>query len=215
MFVLLSRVLLWLLIAFIIVTLFQRFYPAGGFIGRLILVIFLVIIALSFVNPNEPAVASMWRVISFPLKPLGASILLLIFGAQRMKGGGLDKPGGYLIGWALAILLIASTPALAYFLVHSPVAMIQSPDIRLVSAVTSTSGNFLAVAPETGGISPVVSDTIVPYQYLLQTPTPQAIPRRGLRLEDFVPNAQTLSITTTAWESYLNEIYIFLHSGRR
>ena len=69
MFLLLSRVLLWLLIGTVVYSLFQRFYPSGTFIGRLVLVIVLIVIALSFINPNEPAVASLWRVVSFPLKP--------------------------------------------------------------------------------------------------------------------------------------------------
>ena len=129
MFLLLSRVLLWLLIGTIVYSLFQRFYPTGTFVGRLVLVIVLVVLALSFVNPNEPAVASLWRLISFPLKPLGASVLMLIFAAQKIKGGGIDKPGGYLVGWALTILLLSSTPAIAYFLVRAPVAMVGDPTL--------------------------------------------------------------------------------------
>jgi hypothetical protein len=44
--------------------------------------------------------------------------------------------------------------------------------------------------------------------YLLQTP--QVISNRGLRVEDFVPSAETLQLTTQVWESYLNQIYVFL-----
>jgi hypothetical protein len=114
MFLLLSRVLLWLLIGTIVYSFFQRFYPTGNFVGRLIIIIVLIVLALAFINPNEPAVASLWQLISFPLKPLGASILLLIFAAQKIKGGGIDKPGGFLLGWALTILLLASTPAISF-----------------------------------------------------------------------------------------------------
>ncbi|MBD2776987.1 hypothetical protein [Iningainema tapete] len=202
MFVLLSRVLLWLLLGTIIFSLFQRFYPSGTFVGRLILVIFLLIVLLSFVNPNEPAVASLWRVISFPLRPLGASILLMILGAQRIKGGGgMDAPGGYLIGWALTILLLASTPAVAYFLVRSPVA-----------ASLPTTGTLVAFNQDASmSLSDLVGDSIMPTKvapYLLQTPGD--ITRRGLRLEDFVPNAQTLALTTAVWDSYLNQVYGFI-----
>ncbi|BBD69345.1 hypothetical protein NIES4072_33290 [Nostoc commune NIES-4072] len=208
MFLLLSRVLLWLLIGTIVYSLFQRFYPSGSFVGRLILVVILVIIALSFVNPNEPAVASLWRMLSFPLKPLGASILMMIFAAQRIKGGGIDKPGGYLIGWALTILLLASTPAVAYFLYRAPL-------------VTSTpSGTLVALGQQTtaANISDVTGDGILSYNlrvppYLLQG-NPQDIRTRGLRLEDFVPNAETLQLTTRTWESYLVEIYRFLRVQR-
>lgn len=244
MFLLLTRVLVWLLIGTIIYSLFQRFYPSGTFVGRLVLVIVLVVIALSFINPNEPAVASMWRVISFPLKPLGASILLMMFAAQRIKGGGIDKPGGYLIGWALTILLLASTPAIAYFLVRIPIAMgvdttIANQEIvqnyRLAASVppgNSSPETLVALEPASSSmiISDAIGDSILmsdaqghatlafnsldvpPPPYLLQTP--QAVNDRGLRLEDFVPTAETLQVTTQVWESYLNQIYFFLRGNQ-
>ncbi|MBW4632179.1 MAG: hypothetical protein KME30_09820 [Iphinoe sp. HA4291-MV1] len=220
MFVLLSRVLLWLLVGTIIFTLFQRFYPSGSFVGRLILVVLLLVVLLSFINPNEPAVAALWQVVSFPLKPLGASILLMMLAAQRMKSGGvLDAPGGYLIGWALTILLLASTPAVAYFLIRSPIAMVGEPYlanqeiIQNVRTATLTSETLVALRQE----NTVASDGIINASrmsdirttpYLLQTP--QAIRTGRLGLESFVPNAQTLDITTRVWETYLNQIYAFL-----
>lgn len=239
MFLLLSRVLLWLLIAAVVYTLFQKFYPTGNFIGRFVVVILLVVIALAFLNPNEPAVSSLWRLVSFPLKPLGASVLMLMFAAQKIKKGGIDQPGGYLLGWALAILMLASTPAIAYFLVRTPVAMINNPqlanqevvqDFRLASAIypnAPTSGTLLALASKNPVNHPsdITGDRILPQAeglvtlafnswavkvppYLLQNP--QEIQTRGLRLEDFVPSAETLQLTTRVWESYLNQIYFFL-----
>ncbi|MEH1813796.1 hypothetical protein [Nostoc sp.] len=216
MFLLLSRVLLWLLIGTIVYSLFQRFYPSGTFVGRLILVVILVIVALSFLNPNEPAVASLWRMLSFPLKPLGASVLLMILAAQKIKGGGIDKPGGYLIGWALTILLLASTPAVAYFLYRAPLAMTGETS---VATATPTSGTLVALGqPTTANISDVTGDRILSYNlrvppYLLQG-NPQDIRTRGLRLEDFVPDAQTLQLTTRTWESYLLEVYRFMRVQR-
>lgn len=209
MFLLLSRVLLWLLIGTIVYSLFQRFYPSGSFVGRLILVVMLIIVALSFINPAEPAVASLWRMMSFPLKPLGASVLMMIFAAQRIKGGGIDKPGGYLVGWALTILLLASTPAVAYFLYRAPLAMAGE---TYIATAAPTSGTL------TANISDVRGDRILSYNlrvppYLLQG-NPQDIRTRGLRLEDFVPNAETLQLTTRTWESYLSEIYRFLRVQR-
>ncbi|MEH2210383.1 hypothetical protein [Nostoc sp.] len=216
MFLLLSRVLLWLLIGTIVYSLFQRFYPSGSFVGRLILVVILVIVALSFLNPNEPAVASLWRMLSFPLKPLGASVLLMILAAQKIKGGGIDKPGGYLIGWALTILLLASTPAVAYFLYRAPLAMTGETS---VATATPTSGTLVALGqPTTANISDVTGDRILSYNlrvppYLLQG-NPQDIRTRGLRLEDFVPDSQTLQLTTRTWESYLLEVYRFMRVQR-
>ena len=230
MFLLLSRVLLWLLVGTIVYSLFQRFYPSGSFAGRLVVVIFLLVLALSFINPNEPAVASLWRVVSFPLKPLGASMLMMMFAAQKINKGGIGEPGGYLLGWALTILLLASTPAVAYFLVRSPVAMVGQPSIASLVEnypLASTPGTLVALGQSSDTtISDVVGSRILPAvdtsvatialnnleikvpPYLLQNPAD--ITRRGLRLEDFVPNAETLSLTTRVWESYLNQTYFFL-----
>jgi Na+/proline symporter len=199
MFIMLSRVLLWLLLGTLVVSLFQKFYPSATFVGRLILVVIIVIMALFFVNPSDPAAASLWKVVSFPLKPLGAAILLLLFSAQRInKAGGVDKPGGFLTGCAIGILLLASTPAFAYFFgVRLPDAIGSNPvvqDLRLAAATTPQTdlGNYdVAIAP-----------------YIAQTP--QDIPRRGLRLDDFVPNVDTLQVTTRTWEAYLNQINQFL-----
>jgi hypothetical protein len=226
MFLLLSRVLLWLLVGTIVYSLFQRFYPKGSFAGRLVLVIFFLVLVLSFINPNEPAVASLWKVVSFPLKPLGASMLMMMFAAQQIKDGGINKPGGYLLGWALTVLLLASTPAVAYFLVRSPVAMLGEPSIASQVdnyRIASTSGTLVALgqSPESTTISDVAGSRILPAvdttvatiavpPYLLQNPGD--ITRRGLRLEDFVPNAETLSLTTRVWESYLNQAYFFLRA---
>ncbi len=217
MFLLLSRVLLWLLIGTIVYSLFQRFYPSGSFVGRLILVVILVIVALSFLNPTEPAVASLWRMLSFPLKPLGASVLLMILAAQKIKGGGIEKPGGQLVGWALTILLLASTPAVAYFLYRAPLAMGGETS---VASAAPTSGILVALGQQTtaANISDVTGDSILSYNlrvppYLLQG-NPQDIRTRGLRLEDFVPDAATLQLTTRTWESYLVEIYRFLRVQR-
>lgn len=205
MFVMLSRVLLWLLLGTIVYSLFQRFYPSGSFFGRFVLVVLAIVLLLSFFNPGGTGtvVSPLWQVVSFPLKPLGAAILLMIFAAQRLKGGGVEKPGGYLLGWALTILLIASTPAFAYFLVNPRLtAMLpEGPSRQTLVALASQSD-----------VSGFVSGSIrsdMP-SYLAQT-TPSDTARRGrIALEDFVPNAQALSQVTAAWEAYLNQSFLFL-----
>ncbi|UKP00199.1 hypothetical protein [Nostoc sp. UHCC 0870] len=229
MFELLSRVLLWLLIGTIAYTVFQKFYPSGTFVGRLVFVILMIVIALSFVNPNEPAVASLWRLVSFPLKPLGASVLMLIVAAQKIKGGGIEKPGGYLIGWSLTILLLSSTPAIAYFLIRAPLA---AEGAMIPTYPSSQSETLVALGTPTNPtqVTDILGDAILPNMainqttlafnywetkippYLLQNP--QQIRERGLRLEDFVPSAETLQLTTQVWESYLTQVYTFLR-GRR
>ncbi|MEA5551135.1 hypothetical protein VB713_09135 [Anabaena cylindrica UHCC 0172] len=205
MFQLLSRVLLWMLIAAVVFSLFQKFYPTVDYFGRFVLLVVVVILIVAFLNPNESGpVASLWRFISFPLKPLGASVLMLIFAAQKIKDGGIGNPGGFLVGWALTILLLSSTPAIAYFLLRSPIAAMTPPTTLVALGPAANGGNISDVMGN--GIIPVGNMKIP--SYLLQNP--QAIERRGLLVEDFVPNAETLQLTTQVWDSYLNQVYIFL-----
>ncbi|MEM9214263.1 MAG: YdcF family protein [Cyanobacteria bacterium P01_F01_bin.150] len=74
-----------------------------------------VLLALIFQNPADPFVGTVWGVLSLPFKPLGLSILLmgiaLFKGEERIK-----NPDGNLIMWAFAILLVFSTPLVAYWL---------------------------------------------------------------------------------------------------
>ncbi|MBW4603486.1 MAG: hypothetical protein KME29_28940 [Calothrix sp. FI2-JRJ7] len=205
MFVMLSRVLLWLLLGTILYSLFQRFYPSGGFFGRFVLIVLSFVLLLSFFNPGGTGtvVSPLWQFISFPLKPLGAAILLMIFAAQRLKGGAIDKPGGYLLGWALTILLIASTPAFAYFLVSPRLAQMLpegQPQQTLVALASQSDVNAIVSGSARSDVP----------SYLMQT-TPADTARRGrIALEDFIPNAQALAQTTAAWEAFLNQGFIFL-----
>jgi hypothetical protein len=201
-FVLLSRVLLWLLLGTIVYSLFQRFYPSSGYLGRVIAIFFLAVLALALFGTGDPAVGSILQVLTFPLQPLGAAILLLIFATQRMKGGGLDKPGGSFVGWALAILLIASTPAIAYFLYRAPIAFNLAPETLIAFSPQVESS---IVSDVTSGITLNSLNT----PYLLQTPE-QIRARGGLTISDFVPNAQALRDTTVVWNSYLNQLFGFI-----
>lgn len=202
MFTLLSRVLLWLLIGTVVLSLLQRFYPSSNYVGRLVVIVLFVVLGLSLFIPNEPALISLLNVVSFPLKPLGASILLLVFAAQKLKDGAIEKPGGFWIASALTILLLSSTPAVAYFLVRSPIAAMNNQSIA-----TQEQGTLLAANPDSFGVSNMPLNP-----YVLQSP--QRIARRGLTLEDFVPNPETLELTTRVWESYLSQVYFFLRGNR-
>src|ERR687886_2098071 len=102
MFLLLTQVLLWLLITVIIYNLLLKVIPRayltllGGFL-------LFAIIVLAFFFPNDRLVATAWSVLSFPLKPVGATIVLLAAALNQ----GLKKN---LIMAALLILLISSVP---------------------------------------------------------------------------------------------------------
>jgi uncharacterized SAM-binding protein YcdF (DUF218 family) len=109
MFLLLTRVLLWLLISVLIYYVLTKLIPKQylTWLGGLILFMFVV---LAFINPNDRLVSSAWSVLSFPLKPLGLSLLLLMMALRE----GIKKVSANLVLMSLLILLLSSTPFLTY-----------------------------------------------------------------------------------------------------
>ncbi len=103
MFQLLTLVLFWLLLTVILYNLLLKVIPRTylTLLGGLFL---FAIIVLAFFFPNEPLVSTAWRILSFPLKPVGATILLLAVALNQ----GLKKRNQVVA--ALVILLISSTP---------------------------------------------------------------------------------------------------------
>jgi len=106
MFLLLTQVLLWLLVTVILYNLLLKVIPTAylTLLGGLFL---FTIIVLAFFFPTQPLVSAAWRVLSFPLKPVGAAILLLVIALNQAL-----KPKNLVVA-ALLILLISSTPILA------------------------------------------------------------------------------------------------------
>lgn len=109
MFLLLTQVLLWLLVTVILYNLLTKVIPKTylTLLGGLFL---FSIIVLAFFFPNERLVATAWSVLSFPLKPVGATILLLAVALNQ----GLKNRNQVVA--ALMILLISSTPFLSTLL---------------------------------------------------------------------------------------------------
>ena len=112
MLVLLTRILLWaslgLLLWYILVKVIPPKYLTwfGG-------VIFIALLALSFLEADNDTVSIIWQIISFPFRPLGL-VLVLLGGAlgEGLKG---IKPMPVLI--ALCVLLFSSIPILSQTLV--------------------------------------------------------------------------------------------------
>src|SRR4028118_1843004 len=112
MFLLLTQVLLWLVLTVILYNLLLKVIPRSylTLIGGLFL---FTIIVLAFFFPNDRLVSAAWSILSFPLKPVGATILLLSIALNQ----GLKKRNQVVA--ALLILLISSTPFLSTLLARS------------------------------------------------------------------------------------------------
>ncbi|MEQ9551467.1 MAG: YdcF family protein [Coleofasciculus sp. G3-WIS-01] len=122
MFLLLTRLLLWLLIAVILYNLFKKVIPKEYFtlLGGLFLFGFIVV---AFSSPNNDVVSTILEVLSFPLKPVGATIVLLSFALRQ----GLEKSKNQVLA-ALLILLLASTPFFSNLLAATTEQAVVTPE---------------------------------------------------------------------------------------
>jgi uncharacterized SAM-binding protein YcdF (DUF218 family) len=112
MLALLTRVLLWasvgLLIWYVLTKIIDKKYLT--WFGGVILILLMVI---SFVDPTDDTISIIWRILSFPLTPLGAAVVFL--GLSLSEGTKAAK--GAFVSIALAILLIFSIPLSAQWVV--------------------------------------------------------------------------------------------------
>ncbi len=112
MLVLLTRILLWasvgLLLWYVLTKIIDQKYLT--WLGGVILVLLLV---ASFAAPDDGTIQIIWRILSFPLTPLGAAIVFL--GASLSDGVG--KIRGTPAAIALGILIFFSIPLSAQWLV--------------------------------------------------------------------------------------------------
>lgn len=107
----LTRILLIALLVWLVWYVIKNIIPESylTILGGLVLVLFLLLL---FQDPSDRILGALWEVISFPLKPLGLSIILLILALRK----GIKGADGNLVLWALVILWLFSTPLIAYWL---------------------------------------------------------------------------------------------------
>lgn len=108
---LLTRILVWAAMGLFIWYVLLKFIPRSfltWFGGAIILTLFV----LSFIDPNDETIGSIWKIISLPLTPLGATIGLLILALAE------KKIKGRYVGVALAILIVTSVPLFARTIVN-------------------------------------------------------------------------------------------------
>ncbi len=114
-FLLLTQVLLWLVVGLVVWFVLLRALPRA-FLGMLVLLLILIVLALSFFNgpPRDGGVLEIiWRIISFPFSPLGLAIIFLLI---LLSGTKLTKFARNAILIGLVLLSLGSFPFVAYFL---------------------------------------------------------------------------------------------------
>ncbi|MGB3695442.1 MAG: YdcF family protein [Spirulinaceae cyanobacterium] len=114
MFLLLTRVFLWLLVGFAIYYLLIKLIP-NKFLTIFGGLAFIALIFLAFLNPQDGFISTAWTILSIPLKPIGLTLLLLILGLAPIKfGADIKAPKPYFIWAAFIVLLLSSLPVFAY-----------------------------------------------------------------------------------------------------
>lgn len=117
---LLTRLILWIAIGSFIWWLLKKFIPENFFTwfgGAIIL----IMVAAAFLAPTTTTANTLWQIISFPLKPLGATLLLLSVAVGRDP----KKIDTRLVYVALMILLFSSIPLVARTLANQAEAAVQ------------------------------------------------------------------------------------------
>lgn len=157
MLLVLIRILLFAAIALVIRYVFTK-TSSQKYLAWFVGVILVTILTASFAPSDNGTIESLWQLLSFPLTPLGASLILI--GISLSKGVGSIKPGAL----ALAILLFSSTPLSARLLVS------QSEQATRIEDISGTR-NFATAAAivvlgdrnDINRVTPTSSDTAVPY----------------------------------------------------
>ena len=110
--VLLIRILLFAAIALTIRYVFTKAIPQKH-IAWLVGILLVAILTVSFTLPDDVTIQSLWELFSFPLTPLGASLILIGLSLGNSVSNLRPQPAAL----ALAILLFSSTPLSARLLV--------------------------------------------------------------------------------------------------
>jgi uncharacterized SAM-binding protein YcdF (DUF218 family) len=131
-FLLLTQILLWIVVGLIIWFFLSKVLDKK-FLGLLVLLLLLAVIVLAFFQGgiSEPSsiLAVLWRLISFPLTPLGLGFILLLVLFTNAKLGKVVKR---LIYFGLILLALGSIPLVSYFLAQE----LEMEAIELITPVT-------------------------------------------------------------------------------
>ncbi|NMG58423.1 YdcF family protein [Geitlerinema sp. P-1104] len=155
MFLVLTRVLLWLLVLVIFFYVFFRIVPKAyfTFLGGLLLAVFVVLL---FVDPTDRTATTAWGILSLPFKPLGIVWLLLAQALRGCKNGSISRSAQNEIRSAFILLWLFSTPFLWQWIYHNSVERQISALARITQTQTAETLVLLAhntVEPQVEGRS--------------------------------------------------------------
>jgi uncharacterized SAM-binding protein YcdF (DUF218 family) len=107
-------------------------YRPRDYLAWLGALIVLLAVILALLTPNNGAVVQVWSILSLPLRPLGLSILLLLFALMGILKGGITKDAINYVKISTVLLLFFSIPIIAFLMVQ----LIESDSILALQAAT-------------------------------------------------------------------------------
>ena len=138
----LTRLIFWSLLIYCIYLIWKK---TGGdkknWIGRLVLILIVFFLLLAFMSPDSPVGAAIFNAFAFIFRPLGFSIILLIWALSLTTEDGLKKPAPQVIFTALLILILFSSPVVAFWLARG----VERNAIRDINTQLCCSGEIGAI----------------------------------------------------------------------
>lgn len=152
MFELITQILLLVGLYYLLKAVWPSIYNTKYFAWFGVAVL-ITLIAMAFVYPTNRTAGILWAIISFPLRPLGLSLVLL---AYALSEGWKKVKGGQVLA-AFLILLICSLPITAYLLtaqteqrsVIEAIKRQESSNPREVQAIVVLGDGVLPIDPTT------------------------------------------------------------------
>ncbi|MDY7007756.1 MAG: YdcF family protein [Cyanobacteriota bacterium] len=158
MLIILTRIVFLILLICIIKSLWDS---SGGdkknLISKLLLVFSIILLILAFFAPDSPVGAAVFRFLAFAFKPLGFSIILLIYATTLITNGGIKSPAPTLIITALIVMIISSSPVFAVWAAQQ--AEEDAIELVSVSACCDEKADAIVLLGQ-GTTQPVIPDRI-------------------------------------------------------
>ncbi|NEQ78012.1 MAG: YdcF family protein [Okeania sp. SIO2C9] len=158
MLIILTRIVFLILLICIIKSLWDS---SGGdkknLISKLLLVFSIILLILAFYAPDSPVGAAVFRFLAFAFKPLGFSIILLIYATTLISSGAIKSPAPTLIITALIVLIISSSPVFAVWAAQQ--AEEDAIELVSVSACCDEKADAIVLLGQ-GTTQPVIPDRI-------------------------------------------------------
>jgi uncharacterized SAM-binding protein YcdF (DUF218 family) len=118
-FLVLTQVLLWILVAMAARFVLLKALPKA-FLGGLVLLLLVVVAGLTFFNgkPDSGILGDIWQLMSILFNPLGLLLVLLAIVWRDAEGGKLTATSKLLLRIGVASLILFSIPLVSYFMMQ-------------------------------------------------------------------------------------------------